>query len=392
MRILYITNFYAFRNSSAAVRNNALVKGLIELGHTVDVQTIRFPEDQTSPDLMYGNIHYTDVFNWTSRQALGAKVSSNILLSSLRSIYVKLRRNTEFPDRYHNWIDKINIDKIPLNEYDLMISSSDSKTSHFVALRLKRQNPELRWIQIWGDPWYDDVNLKGYNRWRVKRAERNILSQANNVVYISAPTAEVMKKRYNDIANKIHFVPRSYFKEYKYTISSKGDFHIVYTGSIQRAHGRNLSPLVNAIDLYNKNNAKQIILDVYGSVDENVRKETNSKYVMFHGSVDVSELGGVYESSNALLYISNKAGSTQIPGKLYDYIGTSSLILCLVCSLDDGIAEYLKTLNDKCYLILNEECSLQRELPVMVEKMRNTYAPVQSFSPRVIAKEVLHIL
>ena len=40
MKILYITTAYTLKNSSAAIRNNALVKGLIQIGHEVDVVTI----------------------------------------------------------------------------------------------------------------------------------------------------------------------------------------------------------------------------------------------------------------------------------------------------------------------------------------------------------------
>ena len=45
MKILYITTAYILRNSSAAIRNNSLVNGLIELGHEVDVLTVKWPDD-----------------------------------------------------------------------------------------------------------------------------------------------------------------------------------------------------------------------------------------------------------------------------------------------------------------------------------------------------------
>lgn len=392
MKILYITNFYTFRDSSAAVRNNALVKGLTELGHSVDVHTVRFSEEKTSPDLNYGNITFTDVFDWTARQSLGNKVDKSRLLTFARNVYVSLRKYREFPDKYYGWIKKFNVAAIDADKYDLMISSSDGKTSHYVAERIKRKKPSLKWIQIWGDPWYDDVNLKGFLRWRVKNAERKILTKADKIVYISAPTAEVMQARYQKLAGNIHFVPRSYMYEYKYDVPTEGDMHVVYAGSISAAHGRNINGFVEAISNYNTTADRKIILDVYGVVDEAIKQEVSSRYANFYDGVNVKQLGEVYKKSNALLYISNKAGSTQIPGKLYDYLGTSSTILCLVNNKTDGIAEFLRTLGERCLLVENNKSNITEELPEIVSKIKCSFAPSIDFSPRNVATQVLNLV
>ena len=390
MKILYVTNFYTFRDSSAAVRNNALVKGLLELGREVDVLTIRFPDTKTSPHLNYGNVLLTELFNWSSNAALNEKAKSSVLLSFARTIYVKVRKIKEFPDRYYKWPSKI--DASQFSGYDLMISSSDGKVSHFVGEKIKKYYPELKWIQIWGDPWYDDVNTKGLDKFRIPHYEKKLLNKADKVIYISKPTAELIKSKHKEFRDKIFFVPRSYFNEFNYQVTSDNTIHIVYTGSIQSAHGRNLNPLIDAIEDYNKNNTKEVVLDLYGPVDLKVKESIHSPYVVFHGSVDVSDLGKVYETANALLYVSNKSGSTQIPGKLYDYLGTSSMVLCLINNMEDGIAEYLKTLNDKCYLVINDEKYLKNQFAVAVSQMVKTYPPVKDFSPKMVASQVLAVM
>ncbi len=391
MNILYVTNFYSYRDSSAAVRNNALVKGLLELGHNVDVQTVRFPEDKTSPDLSFGNIFYTDVFNWSTRQSIGAKVASNKLLSFLRDIYVSLRKYGEFPDKFHGWIKKINLNQISLSEYDLMISSSDGKTSHFVAERIKRQMPGIKWIQIWGDPWYDDLNYSGISKLRIKVAEKKILQKADEIIYISEPTTELLQKRYPVLSTKIHFVPRSYMYEYSYEVCDNEEMHIIYTGTIRSFYGRNISSLTDVIATYNETSKKKIYLDIYGSVDDDIIKSLSTDYVVFHEGVDVKQLGDIYRGANALLYVSNKAGSTQIPGKLYDYLGTSSLVLCLMNDVNDRIAEYIKTLGEKCIMIQNDVEHITESLPELVARMSKDYQPIKGFSPIEIAKKIITI-
>ena len=50
-KILFITTAYILKNSSAAIRNNSLVKGLVNLGYEVDVCTVEWPSDLRSPFL-----------------------------------------------------------------------------------------------------------------------------------------------------------------------------------------------------------------------------------------------------------------------------------------------------------------------------------------------------
>ncbi|WP_156810972.1 hypothetical protein [Phocaeicola abscessus] len=391
MKILYISNFYTIRNSSAAIRNNAMVKGLTELGHQVDVLTVRQSETSTSPDLNFGHIIYTELFNLSLRSGV-KKLVNNQVKTVLGEIYSRMMKILHFPDAYYKWPNKVNV--ALLKEYDLLISSSDGKISHFVGRKIKKTRPYLKWIQIWGDPWFDDLNSNLLDKIRIRHYEKAFLSEADKVVYISLPTCNAMKTRYTNIADKIGFIPRSYFKDFTYSVpKNEIEIHIAYTGALRSVYGRNLSPLLKAIEAYNKKEdgrSPKIMINVYGEVDNATRQEFRSIYVNFHHSVDVSELGNIYSKSNALLYISNKDGSTQIPGKLYDYLGTSSLVLCLVNNMEDEIASFLKELGPRCMLIKNEEKEIFSRLNEAVEKMKIEYLPDKAFSPRTIAQKLLN--
>ena len=47
-------------------------------------------------------------------------------------------------------------------KFDLIISSSDPKSSHLIAESLIKNNPNItnKWIQYWGDPFASDINKK----------------------------------------------------------------------------------------------------------------------------------------------------------------------------------------------------------------------------------------
>jgi hypothetical protein len=227
---------------------------------------------------------------------------------------------------------------------------------------------------------------------RIPYYERKILSMANKVIYISLPTADYMKEKYPKFKDKVSFVPRSYYNEYNYNVPSGGERHIVYTGSIHASYGRNMNDLIGAVEAFNRKGGTKWVVDFYGIIDESVKKSINSQYVHFYDGVDVSALESVYEQSNMLLYISNKSSSTQIPGKLYDYLGTSSLVLCLVNNKEDGIANFLKGIGSKCYLVENNEIAIAEALTELDKLSIESYPPCQDYSPIKIAERTLEVI
>ena len=88
-----------------------------------------------------------------------------------------------------------------MNEkFDYIISSSDSKTSHFIAREIiKSNNLIVPWIQIWGDPWSDDIGIKNCNfltKYRIKKNEKKLLKEADKIFYISELTANKIKDKF----------------------------------------------------------------------------------------------------------------------------------------------------------------------------------------------------
>lgn len=390
MKVLYISDSYTQKGNSAAIRNNALVKGLTALGHTVDVLTVKYPDRSVSQYLQNGNIKYYELWNWTARDKMAEVAEKNKAVDFLKAQYRKLRRMVIFPDLCYKWPSKVN--SKDYSDYDLMISSSDNKSSHFVGLKIKKDNPALHWLQIWGDPWYEDVSIKGIDKLRIPYYERKLISMADNIVYISLPTTEYMKKKYAKYSSKICFVPRSYYNEFNYEVPNEPEKHIVYTGSIHASYGRNMEDLIEAIEDYNKKGGTRWIIDFYGVIDDMVKESITSDYVFFHEGVDVSALEPIYKNSNLLLYISNKSTSTQIPGKLYDYLGTSSLVLCLVNNKTDGIARFLNTIGEKCYLVENNEEAIKAALSELDSLSGCSFPPCKVYSPEKIAQSIIDIV
>ena len=205
MKILYITNLFGIIGSSAAVRNSALINGLAGNGHIVDVLTIKYPNNRISSTLRscsYNAIFETELGVMDVVQGI-ANVRKNINNSLLRRIKKDIRELFFFPDIYVSWAEKINPNEF--GHYDLLISSSDYKSSHYVAKKIKQVFPSLRWIQIWGDPWSIDSMLSRLTKLRAKRQEKRLLSMADKVVYVSELTSKAIIDMYPYLADKIHY-------------------------------------------------------------------------------------------------------------------------------------------------------------------------------------------
>lgn len=382
MKILYITTLYTRVNSSAAIRNNALVKGLTELGHEVYVHTVDWGRDESAffNQERNGKI-YKYHLNITDR--INFYKDTIVKKSSIFQFFVPLIKSILFfPDNTKEWIRNFNYEDID-ERYDIMITSSDTKSSHFVGYKIKKLFPSIKWIQIWGDPWTHDVNTPWHIRLFTSYYESKLFVLADKIVYVSELTSELMRRKKHRYSNKICYIPRSYYYQCDKDIDiTSNPIKIVYTGTL--SYGRDIKPIIHAINVYNETRFPKIELHVYGDANIN-----NGHSVFCHGSVDYSEMHKVYYSGDMFLFISNGGDTTQIPGKLYDYLGCSQPILCLCSSTQVKLIHYLKTLK-KCIVLNNTEEDICRYLTGLDSTNITRHIGVcDEYSPKSIAMRII---
>lgn len=391
MKILYVTTFYEQQGSSAAIRNNAWVEGLCSLGHDVTVETVDWPDTLKSEFLVRNNKAkvnrtYLPELNILKTTVKTAKSKRAGKLDGLRHF---VRDMLFFPDICKNWPKKY---KEPsFFDYDVIVSSSDFKSSHFMGLKLKKLHPDVPWIQIWGDPWSSDISLSGLTKRRAHRSERKLLQRADAVVYVSSLTRDYIKGLYPGLESKLHYIPRGYFKRVKKKHRKEEDLiTLLYTGGLNFS-GRNIIPLLDAMEEYNTSASdKKIKLDIYGTVKASMLDDI-SKYqcVTVRGSVDYEKILELYSQADMLLFLSNSAESTQIPGKLFDYLGTELPVLCLMADARGPLAEILNR-NEQCFVVENSKESLNiNEISDWINKK---FVIDESLSPISTARKLIDIL
>ena len=392
MKILYITTSF-LRNESASIRNISLVNGLVENNAEVDILTLDYSEGLEDSFLKNNinekiNIKKIDIkkFNniFTKLKSLKNNSKNETLkknwLLKLKDI---LKNILFFPDVLCEGIKNSDNIKFEKN-YDYIISSSDSKTSHFIAERVIKKNNfnDIPWIQIWGDPWADDTGLNELNFFLKKRIERNekrLLKKADKIFYLSDITAERIKIKYPHLKDKINILYRSYLKE---IISTNDNKNIIcsYTGTIKN---RNILPILNAVKNYNEVSSKKVMLNFYGIENNGNINFEKYNFVNIFPRVSFEEVLNIYSKSDILLYIDNLYNSSQIPGKIYDYFGTNKVILALV----EG-EETKKFLEKFKRADIYENKGEKINLLEVIKKI-NSYKVKEEFSPKNIAKKFI---
>lgn len=390
-KILYITSQYDVLNSSATIRNNSLVKGFIENGCLVDVYTVRWPEDMRSPFFMReknGNIFYSEIpaISFNNRLKHSLKFKSTIFS------YIKkaVKDILYFPDLCAKWKDIIRVNN--LDQYELMITSSDFKSSHMVGENLREHTQSLKWVQIWGDPWSTDINTPFYLKPVTRIKEKNLIKKCDFVVYVSEPTTVEMMRKYPSFAEKIHFIPRGYYFKIikKINPGIKYPVHITYTGTV--GLGRNMKNIVESVNLYNTyHKQNRIIIDFYSNITDELLKYNVYDCVVFHNTVDFENMKDVYERSDILLFVSNCSSTTQIPGKLFDYLGTNLPILCLVNNKTDAVFNFINR-HKQCIIVNNTKDSIVNFMDEILASQKNIYSTEERYSPNSIAISIINMV
>lgn len=392
MKILFITSSFD-KKGSASIRNTGLIKGLANAGCEIDVLTQYWPKymideslAQHCPERVRVKRDHLKVIDTYFGKANGDSVQrenqKGVVAKAIGVIKEVLKQTYFFPDIDKEWIKDYS-KEYDYSAYDLIISSSDTKTCHFIACELadKYHTP---WYSYWGDPWEDDMGTKGLKKKIAKIYEKKFIDRCECVFYTSVPTLKAMKKKYPD-ADNLFFLRRAYLDEIRSERKISTDaVTISYCGSIY--YGRNINYFLKGVNEFSaKAKNRKIVVEIYGYYPEQLASEFSSKYVHFHKPVSYSKVNEITRESDALLMVMNDSKSHQIPGKLFDYFGTDKAIVVLAADERNSVEEYIES-TGRCIILHNHSINIDKLAEKITEK---EYYPLGEFSPNIVAKDLL---
>lgn len=381
MKILYVSSRPLQDNSSATFRNRATMAGLLKNGHEVKFLTLVPDDNHPSYDkniILDGlKVQYLSLGN---AERIAHFARGSIFFSLLKKLHHLFHRI----DIYDHTKAIINHAKdIDISVYDLIISSSDPKSSHlFVSEILRQKNKTIPWIQIWGDPFASDITVRDNNKRKAMQFEENrLLGLATRVVYVSKLTAEDQKKRYPIFADKIVYIPTPYFEPICFKRpfpKTLLDLKLCYCGEYHSV-ARNICPLYEAAK------RMHLSLTVCGRSDKPVDSVDN---IIVYPRVSSDVVDKIEADSDILVVIANSHGG-QIPGKVYKYAATDKTILFILDGERDKLIDIFGRYKRYVFVNnnINDICSVLRNISVVRDGIINE--PLPAFSSTVVAEELI---
>lgn len=390
MRILFVTFSDIGVCSSSNIRNVSLIKGLLELGHSVDIVSYKTNNKAQIQDETFSTI--TDrckVFELYG-SLVSDKVSGGLLAKNTKSIKAKLYNflrkiyyALEPVDSLRRTALSLNIEGLRLGEYDLMISSSNPYSVHILAERIKKRYfPNgIKWAQYWGDALYFDTLIRHpIFPSRLKKAEYKLICNSDAIFYTNAVVLEKQKKLFKDMADKMAFIETPYAfakmsekREFSYQVGYFGSFSTVV---------RDIIPLYTVLS------AEDYRSVIIGNGDVEI-KSTNNLTVMPRATVSVVR---EYEDDTRILACicnklpSNKKETGLIPGKAYHYGATDKTVLMIGASPD--VEAFLKKYN-RFVFVPNDSQQIKDTIAGILKKPIVQEQPLTEVEPICAAKRLI---
>ena len=382
MNILLISPSPIEAITSSMIRTLALARGLQESGAKIDCMVIPFnilqSQMKENDFLQNINVIRTDSNAVYDRVAVDQGNQKNIGKVILRNIFRKIWHSTFVYDNTYMIAKKISIHKLPVRHYDIVISSSDPKSSHIVVKTLKRQGLSYgKWIQYWGDPLAIDITQKTiWPKFILKHIEKKLLCGADKIVYVSPFTLKEQQRLFPKYKDRMKFVPIAYMEEENFPQTSNDRFVIGYYGDYT-SKVRNLLPFYEACKALEEN----VDVGIYGDSDLKL-SSTEHIHVFPRGMVEEHK-----KIADLCVCVMNTSG-TQIPGKLYHLAGTNKKILVVLDGENmNEMVEYLKGFH-RFYLCKNNTVSIKQKI-LEIMKDQRVFQPKRELKYDYIAKELI---
>ena len=266
---------------------------------------------------------------------------------------VWIRGNFFIPDARCWWVKpSVRYLKHYLKEHpvDAIISTGPPHSMHLIALKLKKQF-DVPWIADFRDPWteidfYDELHLTRWADRKQHKLERQVLTQADEVVTVSWNWAKGLERLGN---RDVQVIQNGYDwvfnpTEEKPTLSEA--FTLTHLGVIGPA--RNAPTLWQALRELKEEIegfGKSLKIRLVGQVDQSVVQNldtcglTENTELITH--VPHDEVKRIQDTTQILLLLVNNAPNAKgiLTGKLYEYLASGRPILAI--GPEDGDAARL---------------------------------------------------
>ena len=315
-------------NNSSMLRCRSIMLALSALGHYIkcycpnpDIESKYYSANN---NIIHNNI---EIYRY-KRQPYRNTIDTNRKISVFKKIKLLLKKTALY---FYHKIDvfgstvlyiserKAVSEDISKGNFDTLLSFSDPMPAHLIANYCKKHNPDLKYIQQWGDPLASDTISKiALPVWIRKIIESYMLNLADRICYVSPLTYEEQKRLFPAYATRMIFLPTPSLG-YKDKNINKDMISVGYFGSYNTS-ARNILPFYNAA----KENP-DVAFYIIGDSDLRLESTENISVI---NRLSPRELEKYMARINVIVCLMNRKGN-QVPGKLYHYASSTKDILLI---------------------------------------------------------------
>lgn len=337
-------------------RGSLLIRALRRLGKVPEATPVELGDN-------YGSAPQGSRLNWKGRLVQRAYRVLDMLV---------------FPDNRSLWVSPAIAqgNRICAEfEPDVIIGSHEPAAGLMVAGALSEAH-RIPWIAELGDPVLAPYTLPRWHK-RAFAFEAMVMRSASAVVVTSEGTERQLRQRHQMPAKKMLVLPQGFGGERGAPLNAmdggkmEDDFlHVVYTGRFYPF--RNPANVVRAV-----NRVPGVVFTVAGpSVPAELAEYFNGSNpcVRFLGELSHADSVALQRSADVLLSIGN-SGTTQMPGKLMEYLGSGRPIMHVSAGDSDMSAAFV--VEQRCgFVAADDSDELAFLLSDLLLKKRNHSLPL----------------
>ena len=304
--------------------------------------------------------------------------NNNSFFSFMSKLTYGIIRRVCYPDAQIFWAINVYRDilKSKKVDYDCILTVSNP-ISTLILGYLLRKKIKLYWVCDMGDPWSFN-NLIGYKIIRSKldkMLERKVIEKADKIVVTTDQTQSLFSNLYPNHKHKFFTITQGYDpslfqnkKRSKY-IDEK-NLNIVYTGRLYGKH-RNINEFLYALKELSKY-CKDIKFIFAGITERDfvykIKKLGLENNIDIIGYLPSHEIAILQKNADVLLHLGNNS-LTQLPGKIFEYIGSGRPIFGIYYFAGDIGKEIIekKSLGITC---ANDRDNIQESLKKIIDLWR----------------------
>lgn len=331
-----------------------------------------------------------------------------------QNLSVWIRGNFFIPDARRFWINpsvKFLNNYIKEQNIKYIISSGPPHSMHVIALKLKQQNPTLKWIADFRDPW---TNIDFYNQLMLSKSadkkhhslEKSVINTADSIIsvgrFMSDEFAQMYLESGGKNTSKFKVITNGFDRDDlpKIQIQKDEKFSIAHIGTLVK--DRNPDVLWKVLSKLTKKNTdftKQLEIKLVGKVDafvlQELAKYNLEKYIKKIDYLPHNEVIIEQQKSKVLLLLVNNTPNSKgiLTGKIFEYMMSGSPILA-IGPKDGDLASLLN--ETKAGRICDFDN--QEELENIIIKLFQQYSfntphsNIEKYSRHSLTKELVRIL